>query len=452
MKLLELITKKRNSVCASVAQFNFNKGRMRVITDNKDVAKNSSGIVYWMSREQRVQDNWALLFAQKIAIEQNLPLHVCFCLVPKFLNATFRHYHFMIEGLKEIEQELQSLKIPFHLLIGTAKERIPDFVEGNKIGALVCDFSPLRISTKWLEDLRQKLNNKVPIYQVDAHNIVPMWIASGKLEYSPKTFRPKMKAKLDEFLTEYPPVVQHPVESSQPHVAINWEACYQSLQVDMKVGPVKWAKPGSIAAIETLEAFIEKGLPVYDLNRNNPNVQGQSNISPWMHYGHISGQRCTLEVNPYKSKYTSAVKLFFDQGIVRNELADNFCYFQNAYDSIDGADPWAYETLMKHASDKRAHIYTLEQFERAATHDALWNATQIQMMRDGKMQGFVRMYWAKKILEWSESPEKALEIAVYLNDKYELDGRDPRGYNGIMWSICGIHGLLSFFGWLFIKF
>jgi len=130
---------------------------------------------------------------------------------------------------------------------------------------------------------------------------------------------------------------------------------------------------------------------------------------------------------------------YLEELVVRRELSDNFCYYNDLYDSVKGAASWAQETLQAHADDKREYVYTKTALEEGKTHDSLWNAAQKELTVLGKMHGFMRMYWAKKILEWTASPEEALEIAIYLNDKYSLDGRDPNGYVGCMWSICGIH-------------
>jgi len=162
-----------------------------------------------------------------------------------------------------------------------------------------------------------------------------------------------------------------------------------------------------------------------------------SNLSPWFHFGQISVARCILEAS--KSPHTDGRMVFIEEALVRRELSDNFCYYNENYDNLKGALNWARETLDAHRKDTRNPLYKLETFEKAKTCDDLWNAAQNQLRIEGKMHGYLRMYWAKKILEWSESPEKALEIAIFLNDKYNLDGRDPNGFVGCMWSICGIH-------------
>jgi deoxyribodipyrimidine photo-lyase len=172
--------------------------------------------------------------------------------------------------------------------------------------------------------------------------------------------------------------------------------------------------------------------------RNDPAKDGQSNLSPYMHFGHISAQRIALDVSMSDINKESR-EAFLEELIVRRELSDNFCFYNAHYDNFDGFPEWGKKTLNAHRKDKREYLYNIKQFENAETHDDLWNAAQIQMLKTGKMHGYMRMYWAKKILEWTESPEKAMEIAIYLNDRYELDGRDPNGYTGIAWSIGGLH-------------
>ncbi|NWQ94944.1 PHR lyase, partial [Burhinus bistriatus] len=402
-------------------------------------------------------DNWAFLYAQRLALKQELPLHICFCLVPKFLDATIRHYGFMLRGLQEVAEECAELNIPFHLLLGYAKDVLPAFVVEHGVGGLVTDFCPLRLPRQWVEDVRERLPEDVPFAQVDAHNIVPCWVASPKQEYSARTIRGKIHAQLPEFLTEFPPVVRHPYPPSCPAEPIAWEACFSSLQVDRTVKEVEWATPGTAAGLAVLQSFIAERLKSFGSHRNDPNKAALSNLSPWFHFGQVSTQRAILEVQKHQGKYKESVDVFVEEAVVRRELAENFCYYNENYDSVQGAYDWAQTTLKLHAKDKRPFLYKLQELEQATTHDPLWNAAQLQMVQEGKMHGFLRMYWAKKILEWTHSPEEALRFAIYLNDRYELDGRDPNGYvgklqdramgadaqsphlAGCLWSICGIH-------------
>lgn len=201
----------RKRTSPSILDFNFMKKRVRILSEASEVTDDSQGILYWMSRDARVQDNWAFLFAQKLALKNANPLHVCYCLAPENLEATIRHCKFLLGGLKEVSEECKMLKITFHLLKGEPSQIVPQFIRKYDIGGVVCDFSPLREFTKWIEDLKVNLPEDVPLCQVDAHNIIPVWFASNQLEFSAKTFRSKV-ARLVEWLTEFPPIIKHPYE------------------------------------------------------------------------------------------------------------------------------------------------------------------------------------------------------------------------------------------------
>ncbi|KAI8127234.1 hypothetical protein FF38_03178 [Lucilia cuprina] len=434
------LKEKRLKCAASIVDFSFKKKRVRILSKTQEVREDCQGpVVYWMSRDVRVQDNWAFLYAQRLALKLQLPLVVVFCLVPKFLNATIRHYKFMLGGLQEVAEECNDLNITFQLLMGPAKERVPEFVATHDVAAVVCDFAPLRVPLQWVEDVKEKLPDSVPFIQVDAHNIVPVWVASDKQEYGARTIRNKINTKLPEFLTEFPALIEHNIKFKTHLEKVDWKAAFDSLQCDMSVDEVANIKPGYKAACQQLQEFCEQRLKKFSDKRNDPTQNALSGLSPWFHFGQISVQRCVLEVKEYKTKFKDSVEAFCEEAIVRRELADNFCYYNKNYDNLQGLHAWAAKTLNDHRKDKRNPCYTLEEFEKSRTHDDLWNSAQLQLVNEGKMHGFLRMYWAKKILEWTESPEQALEYAILLNNKYSLDGRDPNGYVGCMWSIGGIH-------------
>ncbi|KAF7998586.1 hypothetical protein HCN44_010994 [Aphidius gifuensis] len=437
--LFDELTEKRKNVADSITNFKFNKKRVKILSQATEVVKGSKGILYWMFRDGRIQDNWAMLFAQKLALKNRIPLHVCYCILPKFLDATLRHYKFLVESLEEVSMDAKKLNINFHLLHGEPNTVVLEFIRKHNMGALITDFFPLRVPMAWVESLKMDLPQDIPICQVDAHNIVPCWVTSDQLEYSARTIRNKINSKLQEYLTEYPPVIEHPYKSSFEVPEIDWLNCLNDVEIDRSVDKVEWCKPGYRAALIQLEKFIYECLPHYCEKRNNPHLEMTSGLSPWFHFGMISVQRVILEVQKYKQKYLRSVNDFMEEAIVRRELSDNFCLHNKNYDKIDGARQWAIETLNTHKKDKRQWIYDLKELETSQTHDDLWNAAQNQLTVDGKIHGFMRMYWAKKILEWTKLPEDALAWSIYLNDKYSMDGRDPNGYVGCMWSICGIH-------------
>lgn len=393
-------------------------------------------ILYWMSRDQRAVDNWALIFAQKLAIEQKRPFCVVFCLADSFLGANIRHYLFMLKGLKETSENLNKKDIPLQIIIGNPNDTLPLFIEKNNISAIISDFDPLRIKREWKNKILEKI--KIPFYEVDAHNIVPSWIASNKKEFSARTFRIKINKFLSEFLTDYPELICHPFNSNIKKLELEIEKIIHRLKIDKTVPEVNNILPGEKNALKTLKKFLREKIEQYPDGRNNPNFDNLSNLSPYLHFGQISAQRTALEVLGCDCS-KKAKDVFLEELIVRRELSDNFCYYEDNYDNFYGFPEWAQETLNKHKKDKRVYLYTLEDFEKGNTHDKLWNSAQMEMVLKGKMHGYLRMYWAKKILEWSESPEMAIKTAIYLNDKYELDGRDPNGYTGIAWSIGGVH-------------
>ncbi|KAH9284864.1 Deoxyribodipyrimidine photo-lyase [Echinococcus granulosus] len=479
-KWVERININRVESCGkSVASYPFAACRVRLVSGTnefKSVAETNlddiSGgvgscrgcIVYWMSRDQRIQDNWALLFAQRIALKFSVPLHVCFNLVSSSALRTRRHASFLLEGLAEIEKECKDLEIGFHLLpvpVTKSKSGVKRSADGNVVHhgsdtgkaepivdvlkqldarVVVTDFSPLRDDLRAVQFVSSHLSQDISLYQVDAHNVVPAWFASDKLEYSARTIRGKLHDKAKHLFTDFPPVIHHPIPSKWE--AVDWKAIKQSLVglVDESVEPVTWAKGGAKAGLSQLFSFLHHRLRAYATHRNDPTKKALSNLSPWLHFGHISAQRCLWEVNLRRSLHKESTDAFMEEAFVRRELSDNFCYYNPNYDSIKGAWSWAQETLRKHANDLRKPSYSEETMESATTEDDLWNAAQRQLRREGKMHGFLRMYWAKKILEWhAEGPEKALQLGFRLDNRYSLDGTDPSGYVGVMWSICGVH-------------
>ncbi|KAF0047210.1 hypothetical protein F2P81_000843 [Scophthalmus maximus] len=347
-------------------EMKFNKKRLRVISDAEKMKPGSEGVLYWMSRDQRVQAD-------------------------------------------------------------------------RSLGAVVTDFSPLKEPLQWLEDVKKALPNHIPLIQVDAHNVVPCWVASPKLEYSARTIRGKITNHLPEFLTDLPLVEKHPHTATRTAKPIDWDKTLASLQIDRAVSEPQWATPGTKGGMAMLESFIDVRLKLFGSQRNDPNANALSNLSPWIRFGHLSAQRVALQVQRNGKHASQSVPPFIEELVVRRELTDNYCFYNKKYGSLEGAYEWAQKTLRDHANDERPFLYTRQQLEEAQTHDKLWNAAQYQMVSEGKMHGFLRMYWAKKILEWMSSPEEALSTALYLNDRYSLDGQDPNGFVGCMWSICGIH-------------
>ncbi|MCX7735253.1 MAG: deoxyribodipyrimidine photo-lyase [Candidatus Kapabacteria bacterium] len=396
---------------------------------------NLGPIIYWMSRDQRIEDNWALIFSQELALKYQQPLIIVFTLVDNFLNASIRHFSFMLKSLDKEANKSFELNIPFLLLKGNPSEEIIKTTNNLKAGALITDFDPLKIKKQWKNQVKEKI--KIPFYEVDAHNTVPCRYISQKEEFAAYTLRPKIHKVIDEFLDEYPKIQKH-IYNSYDFVQQNHSFSYDLKSYAQFPYEINWLIPGTEQAKETLDTFINEKLNGYAEFRNIPTLDYQSNLSPYLHFGQISAQRIALEIMKVNGLEESK-KVFLEELIVRKELADNYCFYNENYDNFEGLQNWAKNTLNEERDSPRDYIYCLDEFENAKTHDELWNAAQLEMVKTGKMHGYLRMYWAKKILEWTKNPEDAIEIAIYLNDKYELDGRDPNGYTGIAWSIGGVH-------------
>ena len=411
-------------------------------------------VVYVMSRDQRIHDNHALLAAQSEAHKNKVPLYVLFNLkVVK--NRSKEHYDFMLSGLEEISSELESRNISFVLRSGEAQQNITDVLSEISAGSVYFDFNPLTGSRSLAKNIAGTFNGSA--FVVDTHNIIPTWIASDKQEFAAHTMRRKVHLLLEKYLLEPAEITKHSFTSSADISGISFQQARLFINDIQSKGMSIAAIPGEKAAAIHLETFIDERLATYALNRNDIANDQQSGLSPYLHFGHISSLRVALEVIKHTDqrpllfeevKLASAgatpseydgMNALLEEMIVRKELSDNFCFYQKNYKSLDAGPNWAQQSLTLHRSDVREFVYHREQWENAQTHDLSWNAAQNQLRKTGKIHGYMRMYWAKKMLEWSETPELALEDCIYLNDSYSIDGGDPNGYVGILWSMVGLH-------------
>ncbi len=394
-------------------------------------------VVYWMQRAQRALDNPALDVAVAAANNLHQPVVIFFAPVPFYPHATLRHYTFLAQGIPDTAERARRRGIGFVL------RRYPDhslakFCDEVKASLVVGDENPLREPRHWREVAAKKLS--VPLWTVDADVLVPSKLLE-KEQYAARVIRPRLQKRLEEFL----------LPSSNPKAKVEWQKPrgLQALpddgsfeitegwkKLDRSVQPVSSFRGGTSQALKLLRDFASRKLAHYPERHGKPEVDGTSRLSPYLHFGQIGPQTIAQAVENSKAP-RAAKDDFLDQLITWRELAINFVHFNPLYDAIESAPDWAHRTLGKHAADKRNVLYSRPELEHADTHDDLWNAAQRQMLHAGWMHNYMRMYWAKKILEWSPSPAVAYQTAVYLNDKYFLDGRDPNGYAGIAWSIAG---------------
>lgn len=387
----------------------------------------SGPVIYWMSRDYRIFDNWSLAYAQDLAIKMKQPLIVCIAYDEKGKDISQNQFDFFVSGIVDIQNRLGDFNIPLVFKSGSAKESIVNLANELKASCIVTDFESINTKRNIQSQVEKSIS--IPIHIMDSHNIVPCVIASPKQEWAAYTIRKKIHKQLNNFLYEFPQIIKHPF-------TLNTELSSDIFpQINLRSFAIE---SGEKYAHSQLKSFIDNKLEKYHELRNNPDSDMQSDLSPYLHFGQIASQRAVVEVMNSNACEESK-NAFIEEILVRKELSENFCYYNNNYDNFEGFDNWAKDTLNKHRGDRREYVYSLEEFENARTHDNLWNAGQNQMVNTGKMHGYVRMYWAKKILEWTENPETALEYAIYLNDKYSLDGIDSNGYTGIAWSIGGIH-------------
>jgi deoxyribodipyrimidine photo-lyase len=391
-------------------------------------------VVYWMQRAQRGIDNPALDVAVAAANELNKPVVVFFAPVPFYPRANLRHYRFLAEGIPDIAESLEKRNVGFVL------RRFPEFsllrfCDEVRAALVVGDENPMREAEGWRSKAARKL--RVPLWTVDADVVVPSKLLE-KAQYSAHIIRPRLGAQLARFLVA-PKNSAAKVAWKKPRGLFSLAPDFditQDWQLDRSVSPVSQWRGGSKEARRKLDDFLKNNLRGYSSGRNKPEADHTSRLSPYLHFGHIGPLTIALAVE--NSDAPEADKeAFLNQLITWRELSINLVRFNPDYDNFECGEPWAHRTLAKHAKDRRPIIYTEAQLENAETHDPLWNAAQMQMVNTGWMHNYVRMYWAKKILEWAKSPAEAYRIAVELNDKYELDGRDPNGYAGIAWAIVG---------------
>jgi deoxyribodipyrimidine photo-lyase len=393
-------------------------------------------VVYWMQRAQRATDNPALDVAIRVGNELKKPVVVFLAPVPFSPHANLRHSHFLAEGVLDIAEGLLASGAGF-VLRPYPDHSLLKFCEEVRPAMVIGDENPMREPERWRVKVASMI--RVPLWTVDADTVVPTKLLL-KEQFAARTIRPRIHALLPRFLARpknlkaqvrwVPPARLH---SLLPHD--DWMAGWK---LDRSVQPAPGWRGGSSQGLRILRKFVSRRLADYPESRNCPEQQGTSRLSPYLHLGHVGPLTVALAVQRSDAP-ARAKDAFLEQVIVRRELAINFVRFNPAYDSMECLEPWAQRSLSEHAPDRRTVIYSEKELEQGRTHDPLWNAAQKQMVLAGWMHNYLRMYWAKKILEWSPSVALAYQRAVQLNDRYELDGRDPNGYAGIAWALVGKH-------------
>jgi deoxyribodipyrimidine photo-lyase len=394
-------------------------------------------VLYWMQSSQRAEDNHALEFAIERANELNLPLLVAFGLMDDYPDANLRHYTFMLQGLQDAQKTLAKRGIKMVVQHGNPADVA---IKLSKDAALVVvDRGYLKPAKSWREKAAKEM--KCKLIQIETDVVVPVDTVSDHVEFAARTIRPKITRLLEKFIQ---PVEKIRLKNKSLELAISGfdlsdiDKLANSLKLNRSVLPVDTPySGGQTTARKTFSDFLEHRFKNYVPNRNQPQTSDTSYMSRYLHFGNISPLELVFMLRE-KGRGQENIDSYIEELIVRRELAINFCNFNPNYDSYECIPAWAKKTLNEHRSDKRVHLYSLEQLEKAQTHDPYWNAAQKEQVYTGYMHNYMRMYWGKKILEWSATPEEAFKNALCLNNKYFIDGRNANGFVGVAWCF-GVH-------------
>ena len=404
-------------------------------------------VLYWMQQSQRAEDNPALEYAIQRANDLALPVVVGFGLMDGYPEANARHYYFMLQGLAEVAPALERRNLRFVLRHGN-----PDAVAlglAADAALVVTDRGYLRHQKTWRRNVADNAGREV--VEVETDVVVPVEVVSDKREYAARTLRPRFHKHLSTYLVELTTTpVDHAADGlhapSGDHEDMDLallqddpRALLDRLDVDRSVPPVPIFEGGTRVAKRLFREFVEEHMDDYDHKRNKPQTDAVSHMSKYLHFGQVSPLWLALEIDNSVDKPENERDSYLEELLVRRELAMNFVHYsEDDYDSYTTLPDWAKKTLAEHADDEREHVYTLAELETADTHDPYWNAAMREMVHTGYMHNYMRMYWGKKILQWTNTPDAAFHRCLDLNNKYFLDGRDPNSYTGVAWCF-GLH-------------
>ena len=394
-----------------------------------------------MSTSQRIDHNYGLEYSIKLANDNKLPLIVFFGISPSYPDANRRHYYFMLEGINELRKNLNDLNIHFVTDIISPDKGVIKLL--NNCSTLIMDYAYTKIHKKWAKSVidESKILG-VKTYTAESDLVVPISETSEKLEYSARTIRPKILSKYKMYLNDcLIKSVEKTLDNKNNYKSVETHDINEfllKLNIDQSVRKTKYFKGGESQAKKVLDNFLNNSLDKY-FESNDPSNDYSSKLSPYIHFGQISTVYIIKKVNDFYEKNKNRINIenvdsFIEQILVRRELAFNYIYYSDGYDDFyKMTDAWAYKTMRAHELDEREYIYSLNDFDNSKTHDKYWNAAMLEMKKTGYMHNYMRMYWGKKIIEWTPNYKQAYEIILYLNNKYFIDGRDANSYASVAW-------------------
>lgn len=441
--------------------------RQRTLNDS-EINDNGDYVLYWMIANRRTRSNFSLQKSIALATSLGKPLVILEALRVNYKWASDRIHRFVMQGMAAQKQNFANSPITYYPYVEPEKGHARGLLEAlaDRACLVVTDDFPCFFIPRMLRITAKKLS--VPLIAIDSNGLYPMY-ATDKVFPLAHSFRRHLQKELLEHLEQFP--LEHPLKNLElprldefpPEITARWpEVTEERLQAD----PEQLAKfqidhsvraaafdGGETVALETLQDFLMSGLSRYADDRNHPDTDASSGLSPYLHFGHISSHTIFTAIanqegwSPAKlsSKasgsrngwwgMSDAAEGFLDELITWREVGYNRCALSDDYDKYESLPDWAQATLAEHSQDSRPVLYSQEELEHAETHDPVWNAAQRQLVTEGRMHNYLRMLWGKKILEWSPTPQIALEVMIHLNNKYAVDGRNPNSYSGIFWVL-----------------
>ena len=410
--------------------------RIQVLNDRP--VRSGRYVLYWMQQSQRAAFNHALEYAIDEANSIGQGVVVGFGLMDNYPEANARHYLFMLQGLRDTEGRLKKRGIRMVVRRGNPSDIALEL--GQQASIIVCDRGYLRHQKQWRRQVAASARCRV--VQVESDVVVPVFRVSGKAEYAARTIRPKIHRHLQACLVELRgrrprvstlefPIAGMPID----HPA----DVLEQLSINRAVKPVPGGFVGGTSeAIKRFDRFLAQRVGHYSAHSNQPQTDDVSTMSPYLHFGQISPNYLALKLQRHQAVPNDEREAFLEELVVRRELAVNFVEYTPNYDGFEALPGWAKTTLAEHKTDRRSYLYPMRALEAADTHDAYWNAAMREMKSTGFLHNYMRMYWGKKILEWSETPEQGFRTTLKLNNTYFIDGRDPNSYAGVAW-VFGLH-------------